>query len=388
MEERERADEKKNEFLATLAHELRNPLAPIRSSLELLRLSSAYPKIAAVCEVVERQVSHMVRLVDDLMEVSRITRGKIELRKEAVDLATIIKTAVETSRPLLDSARHELTMTLSAEPVVLDADPVRLAQVFSNLLNNAAKYTEPGGRISIDVRSEPGSVVVTISDNGIGIPLHALETVFEMFSQVPAKDNRAQSGLGIGLALARSLVEMHGGTLTAISPGPGQGSSFMVRLPVPDRESTVINPSATNSLAIHGAPRILVVDDNQDAANALGTFLEALGGNVRIAYDGRSALNACLDFHPQIVFLDLGMPGMDGYEVARRIRAGVGEGELCVVALTGWGQEQDRVKASQAGFDHHLTKPADPADIVELVNHPPRCATAGKFESWRIGPSM
>ena len=358
LEERETADRRKDQFLATLAHELRNPLAPIRSSLALLRLSEGRTS-PQICEIMERQVNHMVRLVDDLMEVSRITRGKIELRREAVDLASIIHSAVETSIPLIDAAKHRLTVTLPEEGLVLDADAVRLAQVFSNLLNNAAKYTDTGGAICITARREDRSAVVTVTDTGIGIPAHALPGVFDMFAQVNARDSRAQSGLGIGLTLVRSLVEMHGGSVSATSEGVGRGSVFVVRLPLDRRRD--IRPGATPASApeVGEIQRVLVVDDNQDAANTLGALLQLLGLSVRTANDGPAALDAIGSFHPSVVVLDLGMPGMDGYEVARRVREHPDYGDIALVALTGWGQEKDRQLTEQAGFDHHLVKPVD-----------------------------
>ena len=360
LEEREEADRRKDQFLATLAHELRNPLAPIRNALYLLRLSPGGHDgaTASVTEMMGRQVDHLVRLVDDLMEVSRITRGKIELRKEVTNLATVIGSAAETSRPLIDSAGHKLAVALPAEPLMLDADPVRLAQVFSNLLHNAAKYTDPGGRIDIVVRREGPHAVISIRDTGIGIPAEALCRIFDMFVQADARDSRAQSGLGIGLTLARSLVELHGGSISAGSEGCGHGSEFVVRLPLLDGRHASESSSDAALPDIDGAPRILVVDDNQDAANTLGALLRVLGADVRIAHDGRAALDAFAAFRPAVTFLDLGMPGMDGYEVAHRIRARGGANGAILVALTGRGQEKDRHCTAAAGFDHHLIKPA------------------------------
>ena len=359
LEERRHASERKDQFLATLAHELRNPLAPIRNSLSILRHSGTGQPVASVCEIMERQVNHMVRLVDDLMEVSRITRGKIELRRDVVDLAAVIAAAVETSRPLIDSGHHELTVTMPREALLLDADPTRLAQVFSNLLNNAAKYTDPGGRISIEARREGDGAVVTVSDSGMGIPADALPRLFEMFAQVDARDSRAQSGLGIGLSLARSLVELHGGSVSAASEGAGKGSQFVVRLPLAEGRTAGAAASAAAAPAIRPMLRILVVDDNRDAADSLGALLQIIGADVRVVHDGASALRTYDAFQPSVVVLDLGMPGIDGYEVARRIRARPGSADTTLIALTGWGQEKDRHCTEEAGFNHHFIKPVD-----------------------------
>jgi signal transduction histidine kinase len=357
--EREQADQRKDEFLATLAHELRNPLAPIRNAVNVLRLSSSGQPAGHVWEMMDRQVNHMVRLVDDLMEVSRITRGKIELRKSPLDVASAIAAAVETSRPLLEAARHELAVSLPPQPIMVEADPVRLAQVLSNLLNNAIKYTDPGGRISIVARREDDSAIVTVSDTGVGISAAALPKVFDMFVQADARDRRAQTGLGIGLTLARSLAEMHGGSVTAKSAGEGKGSEFAVRLPIAkDRAAGPLGKAAVVE-EVRGLPRVLVVDDNQDAADSLGALLQVLGAEVRVVHDGETALTAFSSFHPVAVFLDLGMPGMNGYEVATRIRARPENGKTLLIALTGWGQDKDRRQTAAAGFNHHLVKPAD-----------------------------
>jgi two-component system, sensor histidine kinase len=357
--EREQADQRKDEFLATLAHELRNPLAPIRNAVSVLRLSGSGQPAAQVWEMMDRQVNHMVRLVDDLMEVSRITRGKIELRKTTLDLATVIAAAVETSRPLVEASKHELTVTLGSQPLIVEADAVRLAQVFSNLLNNAVKYTDPGGRIGIVARLEGDSAVVTVSDTGLGISAAALPKVFDMFVQVNPGENRAQTGLGIGLTLARSLVDMHGGTVTAHSAGEGMGSEFAVRLPLATPGAARGQVRTASIEEVRGLPRVLVVDDNRDAADSLGALLQMLGADVRIAHDGTDALATLSAFQPAAVFLDLGMPGMSGYEVASRIRARSDVGATMLIALTGWGQEKDRRQTAAAGFNHHLVKPAD-----------------------------
>jgi signal transduction histidine kinase len=358
--EREQADRRKDEFLATLAHELRNPLAPIRNSVSLLRLSGAAGPAGQIWEMMDRQVNHMVRLVDDLMEVSRITRGKIELRKSVVDLAEVIAAAVETSRPLIESARHELSVEMPPQPLLVEGDAMRLAQVFSNLLNNAVRYTDPGGRIGIAAKGDDCSAMVIVSDTGIGIAAEALPRVFDMFVQANARDSRAQSGLGIGLTLVRSLVEMHGGGVAARSAGVGRGSEFVVRLPLA-RTDAPRAPAAAGATGrrIPGLPRVMVVDDNRDAADSLAAVLKILGAEVRVTNDGRTALDELGAFRPAVVFLDLGMPGMDGYETARHMRAREDTHSTLIIALTGWGQESDRRQTQAAGFNQHLVKPAD-----------------------------
>ena len=354
----EEADRRKDEFLATLAHELRNPLAPIRNSIHILRLTAVNDLTSHVYEMLERQVGYMVRLVDDLLEVSRVTRGKIELRKERVDLSAIIEMAVETSRPLIESARHELTMVLAQESLWLEADAVRLAQVFANLLNNAAKYTDESGHIWITTSREGDSAVVTVRDNGIGIPAASLPRVFDMFMQGDATKSRGGGGLGIGLTLARTLAEMHGGTVDARSEGLGKGSEFVVRLPLAanSRRSLSELPGALAG-GVQGRARVLVVDDSRDGADSLRALLELLGAEVRVAYDGPAALETCHTYQPEVVLLDIGMPGMNGYEVARRIRQRPDFQDVTLIALTGWGQEKDRRNSEAAGFDHHLVKP-------------------------------
>lgn len=359
LQEREQADQRKDQFLATLAHELRNPLAPLRNSLAMLRLSNIGPAATPICEMMERQVNHMVRLVDDLIEVSRITRGMIELRKENVDVATVLNAAVETSRPLIDGARHDLTVKLPAEPIFLDADAVRLAQIFANLLNNAAKYTDPGGKIAIEARRDKGEAVIVVRDTGIGIPRESIGRVFDMFAQLNAGDSRAQTGLGIGLTLVRSLVEMHGGNVVAESEGLGCGSKFTVRLPLSARQHPTSISTPITALGVDGLQRVLVVDDNRDGADSLGALLKMLGRDVRVVYDGPSALDVLEVFHPNVIVLDLGMPGMDGYEVARRIREHRASEHATLIALTGWGEEKDRGLTQAAGFDHHFIKPVD-----------------------------
>ena len=367
LREREEADQRKDEFLAMLAHELRNPLAPIRNTISILRLSGKQPA-SQLYEMMERQVGHMVRLVDDLLEVSRITRGKIELRKDRVELSIVVASAVETVRPLVEAGGHQLSISLPGEPLVVEGDATRLSQVFANLLNNAAKYTDAGGRITLTAGSEGGEVVVHVRDNGIGISADALPRIFDMFMQAGAPGRVTQPGLGIGLTLAKSLVELHGGRLSAASDGPGTGSEFTVRLPLAQAPAAGATPSAPQAAAARQRRRVLIVDDNRDAADSLGALLQVLGAEVRVVHSGPSALETLELFKPEIAFLDIGMPEMDGYEVARRIRGRDEWRALRLVALTGWGQERDRRLSKAAGFDDHLVKPADINSLQAVLN--------------------
>jgi PAS domain S-box-containing protein len=355
------ADHRKSEFLATLAHELRNPLAPIRTGLDLLRMAPPDPHAAArVHGMMDRQLGHLIHLVDDLLDVARITRGKIELKKEPVLLRTIVATAVETSTALIQAHGHELSVELPPEPLELEADVTRMVQVLSNLLNNAAKYTPAGGRIGLSAWREDGHAVIAVSDSGIGIPPDAIGSVFEMFTQVRGSLDRAQGGLGIGLSLVRRLVELHGGRVSAFSGGRGDGSTFTVRLPL--RPGT---PHAPGAAAQAGMPqqdtagplRVLVVDDNLDAADSLTALLEALGHTTTVAHDGPQGLAAARAFVPDLVLLDIGLPGMSGHEVAREIRRTAALRKVVLIALTGWGSESDQRLSQEAGFDQHLIKP-------------------------------
>ncbi|HEY6820509.1 MAG TPA: ATP-binding protein [Burkholderiales bacterium] len=361
------ADRRKDEFIATLAHELRNPLAPLRNALNVLHLTAAGGPAAQLHEMMERQVLHMVRLVDDLLEVSRITRDKIDLRKSVIDIERVIESAVETSRPAVESGRHRLVIQRTAEPLYVDADAVRLAQVFANLLNNAAKYTDEGGEIVLRTEKEDGHVAVSVRDNGVGIAPGALGRVFDMFMQGESARARGQGGLGIGLTLARRLVEMHGGEITASSEGLGRGSEFVVRLPLHSPLDAAA-PAPAPATASPTLARVLVVDDNRDAANSLGALLRMLGAEVDVVHDGESALRAFGVQRPEVVLLDIGMPGMDGYEVARRLRERTDARDVLLVALTGWGQEKDRLNSKAAGFDHHLIKPADLGALRSLLD--------------------
>ncbi|HEX4333843.1 MAG TPA: ATP-binding protein [Usitatibacter sp.] len=363
------ADRRKDEFLAILAHELRNPLAPIRNSLHIFRMAGVQdPAVARVTEMMERQVAHMVRMVDDLLEVSRISRGKIELRRERVELASVLRSAVDTSLPLIEANRHKLAVQVPPEPLLLDADPVRLAQVFANLLNNSAKYTPPGGRIDVEVTVDNGMAVIGVRDNGEGIAPQMLSRVFNMFTQVNPGE-RAQGGLGIGLTLARTLVNMHGGSIEALSGGREHGCEFQVRLPLVSNAEVADQAQAGHEekgeLRLR---RVLVVDDNEDAADSLGMLLEFLGAEVRVVHDGFAALEALSTFQPAAVLLDLGMPGMNGLEVARRMREDPRAKGALLVALTGWGQREDRRRTMEAGFDYHLVKPADLGTLQSILS--------------------
>jgi len=362
------ADRRKDEFLATLGHELRNPLAPILNSLEILKLSGAAAQggAAHACAVMERQVSHLNRLVDDLLEVSRITRGVIEVKKEPQDLVAVVKNAVDTSRPILDGLRHELRLLTPQEPVFVAGDAVRLTQVFANLLNNAAKYTNHGGHITVTVDRDRDHAVVSVKDDGIGIAPGVLASVFDMFMQVDRSTRRAQGGLGIGLTLVKSLVGMHGGQVEARSDGPGLGSEFVVRLPL-IRASAATQEAARRAQTMPSR-RILIVDDSRDGGESLSVLLRVLGADVSLVHSGRAALQAVDSFRPDVVLLDIGMPGMDGYEVARRIRANGANRGILLIALTGWGQEEDRQRSAAAGFNHHLVKPADIEQLRQLLS--------------------
>ncbi len=365
------ADRSKDEFLATLSHELRNPLAPIRNAVRILQLkTSLSPESSWALEVVNRQMQQMTRLIDDLLDVSRITRNKFELRKATVELAEVVLVALETSRPLLEAAGHDLTVTVPPPPpIYLDADLTRLAQVLSNLLNNAAKYTEPGGRIWLTAERQGSDAVFRVRDTGIGIPPEMLTHIFDMFTKVDRSPERVQGGLGIGLTLVKRLVEMHGGTVEARSEGRGQGSEFIIRLPIvieefcpPNRLKKEAGPEGPTS-----SFRILLVEDNQDSAATLGLLLRLMGNDLRFAHDGFQAVNEASEFRPEVILLDIGLPRMDGYEVARAIRQKPWGRSVVLIAITGWGQEGDRLRSREAGFDHHLVKPVDPAGLMELL---------------------
>jgi PAS domain S-box-containing protein len=364
-------DRRKTEFLATLAHELRNPLAPLTNGLQLMRIEggSGPQQHEKVRAMMERQLQHLVRLVDDLLDIARISSGKVELKKERVTLKSVLASAVETSTPVLNASGHKLEVSTPDETLEVIADATRLAQVVSNLLNNAAKYTPFGGHIALTTRREGDRAVISVADTGIGIDREALPEVFEMFTQVGRDRDRSQGGLGIGLALVRTLVELHGGSVTAVSPGAGEGSTFTVRLPLVQAPLPVQAPAgpATGADASGRGLRVLVVDDNADAAESLAALLELGGHDTRVANGGDEAVRTAREFHPEIVFLDIGMPGKDGYEVARELRDSPETREAVLVALTGWGAQDDRARSRKAGFDHHLTKPAGLAAVDGLL---------------------
>ncbi|MDQ3564040.1 MAG: ATP-binding protein [Pseudomonadota bacterium] len=362
------ADRRKNEFLALLAHELRNPLAPIRNAVQVLRLRGGdAAAVKSTSEMLERQIGQMVRLVDDLLDVSRISRGKIELCKEQVELASVVNQAVEAARSLVECMEHELTVALAPQPVHLNADPTRLAQVVGNLLNNACKFTNKGGRIWLTVEREGEQAVIRVRDNGIGIAADQLARIFDMFTQVDTSLERSVGGLGIGLTVVKNLAEMHAGMVEVHSAGLGQGSEFVVRLPIlvetakPPPEPTVSEATPTTTR------RILVVDDNRDSAESLAMLLKLMGNETHTAYDGFEAVEAAAAFRPDVILLDIGLPKLNGYEACRRIREQPWGKDMVLVALTGWGQEEDRRKSREAGFDGHIVKPVDPTALTKLL---------------------
>ena len=362
-------DHRKDEFLATLAHELRNPLASVGNAVQILRIKSPdIPELHWATEIIEGQTQAMVRLIDDLMDISRIKQNRIELKREQIELANIVQGAVETSRPLIEEMGHKLTVTLPPGPVIVDADLTRLVQVFLNLLNNAAKYTERGGRIDLRAELQGSDVVVSVTDTGIGIPADKLPTLFEMFSQVEEALSRSQGGLGIGLCLVKRLVEMHGGSVEAKSGGLGQGSEFVVRLPIVVEQTYPRQVSDDGDQAQPTSDlRILVVDDNRDAAESLAMLLKMMGNNVHTAHDGEEAVTAAREFQPQLVLCDIGLPKLNGYEACRQMKAQAWDKNMILIAVTGWGQANDRRKAREAGFDDHLVKPVDPQALMKLL---------------------
>jgi signal transduction histidine kinase/CheY-like chemotaxis protein len=364
------ADRRKDEFLATLAHELRNPLAPICNGLLLLRQSEGLPEQRAqVYEMLDRQLKHIIRLVDDLLDISRISLGKIELRRERIDLAALVRGAAEMSGPMIEAGRHRLQLRLPPDPIRIDGDPVRLTQALSNLLNNAAKYTKTGGEITLSVRPLQHRVEVSVRDNGVGIPAEMLERVFDMFVQLEPYDDGIRPGLGIGLTMVRLLVGLHGGEVEARSEGEGRGSDFIVRLPLPSAEARAVQaPAVAASPQANYGRRVLLVDDNRDFADSLAALLALGGAEIEVAYDGTTALQAIALRPPEVVLLDLGMSGIDGYSVAARIREDPAHRNITLVAITGWGQEQDRCRTRAAGFDYHLTKPVDASTLQAVIN--------------------
>lgn len=365
------ANQRKDEFLAMLAHEMRNPLAAVVSAVQILHLQGAEdPMLRYAQEAAERQAQNIVRMLDDLLDVARITRGKIELRKESVDLAAIVDYAIQAISPFIQERGHELSISLPAEPVRLEADPTRLEQILCNLLNNAAKYTPRGRHIWLTAQREGDEAVLRVRDDGVGIPHELLSHVFDLFMQADRSLDRSQGGLGIGLTLVRSLVEMHGGSVEAHSDGLGKGSELVVRLPAlaaaPEGQLAKA-PSGGGEAEVPCSRRVLLVDDNKDAARLISLLMEMDGHEVRVVHDGPSALATVVEYQPEVILLDIGLPGMDGHEVARQLRQKEGLPRPVLIALTGYGQEQDRQRAWEAGFDHHLVKPVDLGELKRMV---------------------
>jgi signal transduction histidine kinase len=363
------ADRRKDEFLAILAHELRNPLAPLRHGLDLLQRSPDSEDSPQIRQVMDRQLVHLVRLIDDLLDVSRVSQGKIELRKDVIQVADVARQAIEGSKPLIDAMEHSLIVAMPAEPIWLDGDLTRLAQVVGNLLNNAAKYTPEKGRIKLSVERSGGSAVISVLDNGVGIAPEMRPKVFELFAQVDDRRDRAQGGLGIGLALVRQLVTMHGGTVEAAGGENGTGSLFAVRLPLremPQPQADHLDGEQARAAGTRSL-RILVVDDNKEVAQMVGWMLEDIGHDSKLVHDGRQALDAAKAYRPDAVLLDIGLPGMDGYAVCRAFRADELFRHTPIIAQTGWGQLRDKELAAEAGFDHHLVKPVALEDLEKLL---------------------
>jgi CheY-like chemotaxis protein len=369
------ADQRKNEFLAMLAHELRNPLAPVRNAAQMLRSSHAdAAKLEWAANVIDRQSRHLVRLVDDLLDVARITQGKITLTFEAVDVATVVSMAEEMTRQLVESRKHALTVRLPATPLAVYGDCARIAQILGNLLNNAAKYSEPGSAISLEVEESGSEVVFRVRDSGIGIPADILGSIFDLFIQADRSLDRSQGGLGIGLTIVRNLVHMQGGTVQASSAGPGKGSEFVVRLPRVASQRAAEAP--LRSLSSASALRILVVDDHPDAAESMAALMQGAGHQSTVAHDGPAAIAIANSFRPDVILLDIGLPGMNGFEVARALKAAPETTGCVLIAVSGYGQAEDQRRSREVGFDHHLVKPADFAALERILDairrdHPP-----------------
>ncbi len=364
------ADRRKNEFLAMLAHELRNPLAPIRNAIQILRINGADTKtVSSASEMMERQLTQMVRLVDDLLDVSRITRGKIELRMGRIELASPVNHAIEAARSLIQEKDHALNITLAPEPIYINGDPTRLAQIVGNLLNNASKFTANGGNIWLTVERESEQAVIRIRDSGRGIAAHQIPCIFDMFVQFDTSLERSDSGLGIGLSLVKNLVEMHKGTIEVSSRGVGQGSEFVVRIPMLLEAAIPSLTQTFSELPNTTARRILIVDDNRDSAISLATLLKLTGNETLIAYDGIEAVALADSFKPDIILLDIGLPKLNGYEACRRIREHSWGKNILIVALSGWGQEEDRQKSKLAGFNGHLVKPVELAILLDMLGN-------------------
>ena len=375
----EEANRRKDEFLALLAHELRNPLGPIRHAVKILRAKTpSTSELQWATNIIDRQAEHMTRLVEDLLDVSRITRGTIELRRERIDIAGVVKAAVEANAAVRDKARHQIEIKLPGEPLYVDGDPTRLTQVVTNLLDNAVKYTDPGGQITVTASREGDSAVIEVSDTGIGIPPELLTRIFDMFTQADLPVERSQGGLGVGLALVERLVKLHGGSVSAHSEGPGKGSKFAIRLPlaVRARAQRQRESGSSRDAAAGNRCKVLVVDDNEDSADSLGTLLRMLGHEVHTAYDGDGALAAASAFQPEIAILDIGLPKMSGYELATRLREEPWASQLVLVALTGWGQEEHRRRSAEVGFHHHLTKPVELRVLQQILEDVEACRPA------------
>ncbi len=368
-EELREADQKKDQFLALLAHELRNPLAPLRNGLQVMRLADDEKKVAEIRDMMERQLSHMVRLIDDLLDVSRLSQNKLHLQKTPVLLAEVIGNSIESARPAIEAADHKISVTLPTEPIYLDADLTRLAQVFSNLLTNSAKYTERGGHIWVSAESRENAIEVSVRDDGIGIPADALFHIFDMFSQVDRSIERTTGGLGIGLALVKGIVEMHGGKIHAWSDGPGLGSTFKVTLPLSrQRADSTYLPAETEIQPTDTRRKVLVVDDNRDSAKSMAALLRLLGHEVQTANDGIEAIDSAKQFQPDVILMDVGMPKLNGYDATQQIRKQPWGQKIVILALTGWGQEADRERSRDAQCDGHLVKPVNLSDLSKLLS--------------------
>lgn len=371
------ADRRKDEFLATLAHELRNPLAPIRNGLQILRMSKDEAMSANVRDMMDRQLSHLVRLIDDLLDVSRISEGKIALRRGLISAQSAIDSAVEGSKPLIEGGKHRLTLDVPDEPVWLSADPIRIAQIISNLLNNAAKYTPQGGELRLAAAVEQGGVSISVTDNGIGIAPDMLPRIFDLFTQVDHRKEQAQGGLGIGLALVKQLVAMHGGTVKAESAGLEKGSTFTIWLPLSDQEPADVMQERKDDGAPARPLEFLVIDDNVPSAQTTGLMLEMIGHKVAIGHDGLAAVDMAKKIHPDVMLLDIGLPGLTGYEVCKQLKAMPEFKKTVFIAQTGWGQESDKKQAFDAGFDHHIVKPISFQEFSGLLRGIQRAKASG-----------